>query len=237
VINKIHLGDSVELYKQLEDNSISLVVADPPFILDMTPPSNKKSKGLHGGLFLDSDISKKIKNISDGFDIDLHLTEWERVLKKFNAFIFCSNKQISSLMKWGEDKGYVTTCLVWWKYNAPPLCNGNWISDIEYCIHIREKGATFQGGADLKHKVYRDSIVKSQYNHPTVKPLELVKQYIQIGSNENDIILDPFAGSGTTLHGAYQLNRRYIGFEIDKEYHKIAVDRLKSATGEVGLFA
>jgi len=233
LLNKIHLGDSLDLLSKVPDNSIDLVVTDPPFIVDTSRAG--KSNHLQGG-----SISKKLclglDEICDGFDIDAHLGEWERVLKKFNAFIFCSNKQISSLMKWGEDRGYITTCLVWWKNNAPPLCNGNWISNIEYCIHIREKGATFQGASDVKSKVHRESIVRSEFNHPTVKPMELIKKHIRIGSNENDIILDPFMGSGTTANACIQLDRQFIGYEIEPKYHKIACERVERAKGNFGLF-
>ena len=241
-LNEVYLGDSLELYKQLDDNSIDLIVTDPPYIVD-TAPAGKSSVG-----YLKKLAKKVNKNnfhysnnsdidfISNGFNINKHLSEWQRVLKKFNAFIFCSNKQISSLMKWGENRGYITTCLIWWKYNAPPLVNGSWKSDIEYIIHIREKGAIFQGNHTLKSKVYQSPIEISKYGHPTEKPLKLIKQFIQVGSNENDIVLDPFCGSGTTLHGTYELKRKYIGFEIEEKFYNITKDRLKRATGKVGLF-
>ena len=233
-INKVHFGDSLQLLKDIEDNSIDLIVTDPPYIVDTsTTKENLGSTMKSIGKLCGSEMEA----IGGGFDIDENLEEWERVLKKFNAFIFCSNKQISSLMKWGEDRGYVTTCLMWWKNNAPPLCNGNWISNIEYCIHIREKGATFQGGSKVKSKVHRESIVRSEFNHPTVKPLELIEKYIKVGSNENDIILDPFMGSGTTANAAINLKRNFIGYEINEKYHKIAIERIERAKGNFGLFA
>ena len=235
-LNKIYLGDSLELLKQIKDDSVDLIVTDPPYIVDTTTPSEKTSSIKSIGKLWGKNENSLV-GIDNGFNIDQHLTEWKRVLKKFNAFIFCSNKQISSLMKWGEDNGFVTTCLIWWKYNAPPLCNGNWISDIEYCIHIREKGATFQGNADIKSKVYRNSIVKSEYDHPTVKPLELIKKYILLGSNENDVILDPFCGSGTTVNACIQLKRQYLAYKIEPKYFKIAIDRQNRAIGNVGLFS
>jgi len=230
-INKIHLGDSLELMKQLPDNCIDLVVTDPPYIVDTSAPSEKSRisgiKKLH---------SESIESIGSGFDIETHFKEWERVCKKFNAFIFCSNKQISSLMKWGEERNHVVTCLVWHKLNAAPLCNGNWISNIEYCIHIRERGATFQGNFKLKSKVHREASVNSEFDHPTVKPLELIKKHIQVGSNEDDVVLDPFMGSGTTANACIQLDRQFIGYEISEKYHAIACDRVERAKGNVGLF-
>jgi len=231
-LNKVHLGDSLELIKKLPDNSIDLIVTDPPYIVDTTNPDPKSSMSFSLSKLCGSDIEA----IGSGFDIEAHFAEWERVMKKFNAFVFCSNKQISDLMKWGESRGHVTTCLVWWKNNAPPLCNGNWISNIEYCIHIRQKGATFQGASDVKSKVHRESIVRSEFDHPTVKPLELIKKHILVGSNENDIILDPFMGSGTTANACIQLDRQFVGYELNEKYHKMACERVERAKGNFGLF-
>ncbi len=63
--------------------------------------------------------------------------------------------------------------------------------------------------------------------HPTVKPIQLMSYLITLGSRENDIILDPFIGSGTTAIASRLLTRNFIGFELDKEYHKIAEARIK----------
>lgn len=67
---------------------------------------------------------------------------------------------------------------------------------------------------------------KKLYEHPTIKPLEYIKRMILNSSNENDIVLDPFAGSGTTAIACKELNRNFIGFEINKEYYDIAIDRI-----------
>jgi len=64
--------------------------------------------------------------------------------------------------------------------------------------------------------------------HPTVKPLKLMSYLITLGSREGDIILDPFIGSGTTAIAARMMGRRYIGFETDKDYCKIARARLSA---------
>ena len=67
--------------------------------------------------------------------------------------------------------------------------------------------------------------------------MELVKRHILHSTQENDIILDCFAGSGTTCVACKETNRRYIGMEIDKEYHKIAVNRLNGidASGQISM--
>ena len=154
----------------------------------------------------------------------------------FNMFMFCSNEQVSKLMQWGEKKGYVTTLLVWHKYNSLPFANCVWWSDTEFIIHIREKSATFQGNSDLKSKVFRHPIVKSRWGHPTEKPIQLISRYIRIGSNEGDTILDPFMGSGTTGVAALRLNRKFIGIEINNEYFKSAKERIEIEQRQESLF-
>ena len=79
---------------------------------------------------------------------------------------------------------------------------------------------------------------KKLYNHPTIKPLELVKRHLLHSSNENDIVLDCFCGSGTTCVAAKETGTRYIGTEIDPTYYKIAVNRLNgiNANGQQSIF-
>ena len=82
----------------------------------------------------------------------------------------------------------------------------------------KENDTAFQRGATLRKNT-----------HLTVKPIKLMAYLVTMGSRENDIVLDPFAGSGTTCIAAKILNRRYIGIELSPEYHKIAVRRLEHA--------
>lgn len=67
---------------------------------------------------------------------------------------------------------------------------------------------------------------KKKYNHPTIKPLSIIRTLIKNSSNENDIVLDCFSGSGTTCVACKELNRQFIGIEINPEYHRISMDRL-----------
>ena len=246
LLNKIHLGDSLELMKQLPDNCIDLIVTDPPYIVDTTAPkenylgASKKHSKINNAYWNEKGFEAKprmsLEAIKDGFDYELYFNVWERVCKKFNAFIFCSNKQLSEIIIQGEKRGFTTSVLVWHKTNTTPFANGVWRSDLEYIVHIRESGATFQGTAKEKSKIYISPTEISKYNHPTEKPIELIKKYIKIGSDENDIILDPFIGSGTTANACIQLDRQFIGYEIEPKYHAIANDRIKRAYGNVGLF-
>lgn len=71
------------------------------------------------------------------------------------------------------------------------------------------------------------SLASDKGKHPTQKPLELMKALIELSTKKNQLILDPFAGSGTTLLAAKELNRNYIGFELNNNYFNIAQERLK----------
>ena len=128
--------------------------------------------------------------------------------------------------------------LTWNKTNPTPMTNNVFLPDIEYCLYFREKGVKLNDGYQLKSKWYESPINKldkEKYKHPTIKPLNLVKRHILHTTQENDLILDPFSGSGTTCVAAKELNRRFIGIEINKEYHKISLDRLNGilANGQI----
>ena len=229
LINKITLGDCLQVMKQIPDNSVDLIVTDPPYLYKITGGCGKSSlKNLQK-------FKTGLNHIKDGFDVDFVFSEFKRITKKFNLFCFCSNAQISEIMKWGEDNNYSTTLLVWNKYNAVPFANGTWRQDAEFIVHIREKGATFQGDSFLKRKVRKHSTVVSKWGHPTEKPISIISDYIEIGSNENDLVLDPFSGSGTTALACHELKRNFIAIEKDQEYHRLSCERLKQVQAQ-GVF-
>ena len=119
--------------------------------------------------------------------------------------------------------------LTWNKTNPTPTTNNSWLPDIEYCLYFKEQGVLYNEGYELKHKWYisqANTQDKDRYNHPTIKPLELVEKHIKHTTNENDIILDTFMGSGTTAVACKNTNRNFIGFEINKEWWQVANDRI-----------
>ena len=122
--------------------------------------------------------------------------------------------------------------IIWHKNNVAPFTNGHYLKDKEYCL-LFWKNAKIKGKYEDMSTVYHTNLNvedKKNFKHPTIKPLKFVKQHILNSTNENDIVFDPFAGSGTTCVAAKELGRRYIGIEIDPEYHKIAVNRLNGIT-------
>lgn len=231
-LNKITCGDCYELIKELPDKSVDCVYTDIPYLY---------CNGGSGNSELGARTARKrdeLKDISNGIDYSI-LDEFKRVLKNVNLFIWCSKMQLLDIMKWGGV--YSQDLLVWCKSNPTPQCNNNWLPDLEYCIHIREKGVPLNDGYELKSKYYVSPANKSDkdnFQHPTIKPLTLVKRHILHATQPNDIILDAFIGSGTTAIAAAETGRQFIGFEINPKWAKIANDRLNKtdANGQMSLF-
>lgn len=222
----IYHGDCAEILPQLDP--VDLVLTDPPYELSDSGPGK-----YHYGMSLKKFDSEQYKNIVSGVDYERTLGIAVSLQSVASVFCFCSNKQISNLMSWGEGKGYAATLLIWHKTNSVPFANGVWRGDIEYCVHIRGKGAYFKGDSRLKSKVFSHPIVVDNV-HPTVKPIKLIARYIRIGSMPGGLVLDPFMGSGTTLRAAKDLGRKAIGIELEERYCEIAANRLRQEVLDFG---
>lgn len=244
MLNKITLGDSYELIKDIPDNSIDLIIIDPPY--EYTTGGGAgcfgiKKRSYHKEYYkvanntnTNSLNDRKVKNrieikhISSGIDYSL-LDELDRTMKKINIYIWCSKHQVEPLLKHYLDKNCNIEILTWHKNNPLPTMNNTYANDTEYCIFARESGVKLNGDYETKKKYYITNINKNdkdKYKHPTIKPLGIIKNLIINSSDEGDIVLDCFSGSGTTCVAAKELERQFIGIEIDPEYHKISLDRL-----------
>lgn len=232
MINKITLGDCYELIKNIPDKSIDCIYVDIPYVMNFSGGNSMKQK-------LGDYIKDEVENISKGIDYSI-FNEFIRVMKNINCFIWCSKSQILDIMNWFSKYDVDMNILTWTKTNPIPFGGSMWLSDIEYCLHFY-RGAKHNIGCENKKKNYSSPINikdKELYKHPTIKPQECVKRHLLNTTRENDIVLDCFCGSGTTCVVAKELNRRFIGMEIDEEYHKIAVNRLNGilANGQMSIF-
>lgn len=185
--------------------------------------------------------NNEIIDLEAGFDLKI-LDELCRIMKHIYIYIWCSKLQILSLMEYFvKDRDCLFEIFTWHKTNPTPTHNNCYPPDTEYCLLFREKGTGMGGTMDTLKKWHvspTNTSDKKLYHHPTIKPLEVVKNHIINSTKENDIVLDCFCGSGTTCLAAKETGRRYIGMEIDPEYHKIAVNRLNGITadGQLSLF-
>lgn len=223
----IEQGDCLELMKQIPDKSVDLVVTDPPYDI---------YAGKGGGCFGTRQAYSDIEFISNGFS-EAILDELCRIMKKINIYLFCSQKQIIPLLDYFvKGKGCNWNLLCWHKTNPVPACGNKYLTDTEFILFFREKGVPIHGEFKTKFTYYVTPLNtkdKKEFGHPTVKPLEIVQNLIVNSTNEGDIVLDPFLGSGTTAVAAINTNRHYVGFELDKTYFKVACDRLDEAEEKV----
>ena len=181
-------------------------------------------------------IKDEVKNFSNGIDYTI-LDDFIRVMKKINCFIWCSKSQILDIMNFFKKYEPDMNILTWTKTNPIPFGSSIWLSDIEYCLHFY-KDAGYNIGWEYKRKNFSSPINnkdKDKFTHPTIKPIQCIKNHLLNLTKENDIVLDCFSGSGTTCVACKELNRRFIGIEIDPEYHKISMDRLNGilANGQI----
>lgn len=261
-MNSIVLGDSYELINKIPNNSIDLVIIDPPYEFDMGGGggtfgiANRDYHNAYLNLYhetgstedteklrIQANIKKNADSyrfISKGFDFSI-LDELDRVMKKTNIYIWCSKAQVRKILDYYDDKGCNIDILTWHKTNPTPMCNNTYLSDTEYCIFAREKGVRLYGSMETKKKYYVTSANtddKKLYKHPTIKPINIIKNLIINSSNENDIVLDCFSGSGTTCVDAKESNRNFLGIELDKTFYKISNDRLNgiNANGQTSIF-
>lgn len=225
----IECGDCIHLLRQLPDKSIDLVITDPPYEICL---------GGGGGAFgvdkrsYHKSVSKNEK-INSGISNDI-LDELVRVMKKINIYIWCNKNQLRQYIDYFEEIGCTTDLLTWHKTNPVPTCNNKYLSDTEYLLYFRKDGVKMYGTYDTKKKYYvtpTNKADKDKYGHPTIKPLDIIQNLVVNSSQEDDIILDPFLGSGTTAVACVNTNRHYIGFELDKDYYNIACKRLDEVEG------
>ena len=224
-INEVYNMDCMEAIKLLDDNSIDLVVMDPPYLLNLTKVKNTSSF---------NNYANELIGLKDGFDLkvlDLLIPK----MKKINMYIYCSKRQVKDLIEYFISKDCNYEILTWHKQNPSPLINNNYLPDTEYIIFAREKGVKLYGSYHTKRKYYLsgvNQVDKKKYKHPTIKPLPFIENHIINSSQEGDLILDCYCGSGTTLVGAIKTKRNFIGFEIDKGYYEIAKRRVEEALAE-----
>ena len=224
----LYLGDCLEVMPDL--GKVDAVVTDPPYELSSSGPGVS-----HFGVSLSKFDGDAYKAIVSGVDYKTLFERFASAQSPANGFVFCSNKQISKLMLECEGRGYSTTLLFWHKTNAAPFANGVWRGDVEYIVHFRSKGAVFNGGACDKTKVLPHPIVVDSA-HPTVKPQPVIQRLLRNCSNEGQVVLDPFMGSGTTLVACAKLGRKGIGIELDPDYFEIACKRVDEAYRQPDMF-
>jgi site-specific DNA-methyltransferase (adenine-specific) len=168
-----------------------------------------------------------------GFDLDNFMSCCAQMLRPDTKekgtgtalIIFCAFQQINELMEVGRKYGFKKSYpLVFIKASSPQVLKANMkiVGATEYAIVLyRDKLPKFNNQGKMIKNWFEWKLDRSiKKIHPTQKPTPVLEKLIEIFTDENDVIIDPCAGSGTTLYAGTKLKRRCYGFEIDKELYQ-----------------
>ena len=218
--NELWHGDCLELMKNIPDNSVNMVLTDPPY--NIARKNNFHTMGRAG-----IDFGEWDKNA----DIFSYISEVFRVLNKNGSFvIFNSWKNLGDIARVAESHGFAVKDLLRLEKTNPMPRNRDrrYVTDYECAIWFTMPNAKWvfnRQDKSYQRPKFVCSIDKGL--HPTQKSLKMMEELIKIHTNENDLVLDCFAGSGSTLVAAKNLNRQFIGIEKEENYYNIAKERLK----------
>jgi len=213
-LNEINCMDCFEGLKNIPNESVDCIITDPPYGINYH--SNRyKGKNPHKKIIGDDKLSVPVN-------------EFWRILKPTGCiFIFHSHKVPL------EDKRKKNT-IIWVKNNhTAGNLKGDFGNQYESIAFIPKEEFKLKSKR-YSNVWYFDKVPPNKLLHPSEKPIEIIKRMVECSTNEGALILDPFIGSGTTAVVCKQLNRNFIGFEIDQEYVDIANKRVYSET-KVGM--
>lgn len=243
---KIELyNDNFQNFKRYNIPKAQLVIADIPYNLGINAYASS-TEWYIGGDNKNGESKKAGKaffNTDTNFNIAEYMHFCNRLLKKEPKekgkapamIVFCSFQQLQTVIKYGEKHGF--------KHHIPLVFIKN------YSAQVLKANMKIVGATEYGLVLYREKLPKFNNNrkmifnwmewkrdnskiypkiHPTQKPVSLLKRLIEIFTDEGDVVIDPCAGSGTTLRASAELNRNSYGFEIDKNFHRLAKEKMLS---------
>ena len=214
---EIYNGDCLALLNNIPDSSVDCVITDPPYGIGYQS-NMKKNKDLP--MFYDRNtawMSEFMYKAHKAMKNDAHM------------YMFCPQQKIDEFKQKIECFFILKNILVWNKggFGMGDL-DGSYAPSYEFILFaVKEQGRKLNGKRDKDVLDYGK--VKPQY-HPTQKPVDLIEFLIAKSTNEGDLVLDPFMGSGTTGIACFRKNRRFAGMEISEDYFKVAKERIENMT-------
>lgn len=224
-MGKLINGDAIDFMKTLEDESVDLIVTDPPYKV-----TARGNAGNSGGM-MQSKLSMqgKIFKHNDIKPIE-YIPEFYRLLKDgSHCYIMTNHVNLQEMLNTATKCGFrFIKSLIWNKGNK--IMGQFYMSQFEYILFFRKgKGKKINkcGTADILNVPNKKTKGEDGKNiHDTEKPVELMKILIENSSQEGELVLDPFLGVGATAMACKELNRDYIGIELDEKYYNIACKRV-----------
>lgn len=236
-------NDHFQNYKRYAIPKAQLVIADIPYNLGANAYAsslewyvdgdlNKGESDKAGKAFFDTDNDFRVSEFMH-FCSKMLIKEPKERGKAPAMIVFCSFQQLGMVIEYGKRYGFKHHIpLVFIKNHSPQVLKANMkiVGATEYALVLyREKLPKFNNDGRMIFNWF-DWKVDNDYPkiHPTQKPIPVLKELISIFTDPGDVVIDPVAGSGSTLRAAVELNRHAYGFEIKKDMHKLANEKMLS---------
>ena len=230
--------------KTIPDETIDLVVTDPPFAINFKAKKANYNRTASRVLSGYNEI-----NVEDYYKFTNNwMRQVKRVLKKSGSmYVFSGWNNLKDILTALDVNGFTTINHIIWKYQFGVVTAKKFVTSHYHCLFVCKndkmrkffpysrfkKTAKTSDGKSLHYRDKEDVwIIKREYwtgddKTPTKLPAEIIKKILQYSSEKNDLILDPFLGSGQVAVISKMLGRKYLGFEIIKSYYDFAYERLE----------
>lgn len=228
---RLYNDDCLNVLKDMPTESIDLIVTDPPYKI-----TSRGSSGSMGGYWKDKKAKQGLIFDHNNISCKEYLPEFYRILKdKSILYLMCNNVNLREILNQATNIGFhFVKCLIWEKGNK--ICGKYYMGCFEYICLFRKGGdrpINKCGTPDiLKIPIKKLKSPDGRNLHDTEKPVDLMKILIENSSDENDIVLDPFMGIGSCGVASKELNRDFIGIELDENYFNIAKERIENISLE-----
>ena len=242
--NAIYHLDCVEGMRLLPEGSVDLIVTDPPFAIDFKPHRSNYNRTQSRVLSGYREVpAREYRDFTRAW-----MKEAYRVLgDSGSAFVFSGWNNLKDILIAADETGFITVNHIIWKYQFGVVCKRRFVTSHYHCLFFckNEKKRKFfpnarfgkhdrsEKGRSLRYQDLEDVwIIKREYWHgeektPTKLPSALIEKILSYASQEGDLVLDPFLGSGQVAVVGKRMKRRFLGFEIVKDYFDFARERLR----------
>jgi len=243
-LNKIYNQDCIDGMKDIPGNKIDLVITDPPFAINFKSKKANYNRNASRVLSGYNEIeSKNYYNFTYNW-----MSQINRILKKSGSmYVFSGWNNLKDILTALDENGFITINHIIWKYQFGVVTSKKFVTSHYHCLYVCknnnerkffpysrfDKNAKTTDGKSLHYNDKEDVWnIKREYwtgdeKTPTKLPAEIIKKILEYSSEEKDVVFDPFLGSGQVAVVSKMLKRKYIGFEIVKEYYNFAKKRLE----------
>ena len=219
---KLYNGDCLEVMDKLTEEGVKVdcILTDPPYLIDYK--CNRRVV-----------LDKFDKILNDKNNHEMISKSIEKAYNILNdnssIYMFCSWHNVDFFKKEFEKKFKLKNIIVWNKNNHDTGdLKGSYAPKHEFILY-GHKGRCLNKSKRLPDVINCDKVKSKDMVHSTEKPIELLTKFINMSTNEDDIILDCFMGSGSTGVACANINRKFIGIELDNNYFDIASKRIEEA--------